>query len=663
MSINIDMAMATIDHIMFRNETNSIDSYVHLLHCAPQYFVEHEQVINLMLDKTVKFLIVMFDTFHKHTTDLKHYVLQHKQSYDEKDYSKVKKMCRIIQQLKSDSCNIKRISQNALKIFQKASDVFKVLNGMKPKGMVGHVQETNLKANLRILLHLLNYKDENIKNANFADILEVPQIYIEQQSKLLEDRRKEAIQDLASYTKKIKLNTNTKLTSINQRSKEVHFTLVNDWVIKEKAFAKSKSEVKQRLSENIHLHTRNLETDLKEKANVWQQNIDICRVRHEKETSEHKIRLEQSKELYEQQYQEVCDKFKRTLEVKTDQHLEEYNCKIELANLQYQNQRSELNSKKRFSNHGQQISKVSELENALMTKKCATDEAKTRKKEADDQAEKQFEAERNYALKEKEYKILKCSNRITLSILNSEQMMSITISKLNTQRKEREKKVWAIYNQKCEVATKIANTLLSNIERKKSAEYKKVNEGIKTTDETVTNESNDSTREAYEIVNKFEEELKKKEEAIIAQTKRLHLQNLFQSMKMQLEYVEHRKQQQMQLSKALSISCHYVDYAIQNIESYLYATDFFWKEIISASSMLLENIVPKKFIELDHLRSINKITEIKKLEIEQKSTTFKISVKKFFVECCAFVNECCLTDEKATIAHENILKLSTQKRM
>lgn len=553
----------------FQNETNFIDNFIHLLHCAPQYFVKNERIINSMLDKTVEFLIIMFDTFHKHTTGLKYYVLQHKQSCDENDYSNIKEICRIIQELKNESYRMKQRSSEVLKNFQEEITGFK---SMKPKGMVDYVLKTKLKANIGILLHLLNYKDKNPARADFTDVLKNPKIYIEQQAKLLEDQKKKANQDLASYKKEIKSNTNKQKASINQRSKTSRSTLVENWVIKEKDFKMQKTEVEQRLSQKLHLLKCNLEIDLKEKAQVSQLNIDKCKVHHEKETSKYLIKLEQ-------QYEHQC--------------LKEYNHKIKSCNLQYQEQRSR---NKRYTSYGQQISKASELENALVTKKCATDE---------------------------------------------------------------ENEVLAIYHQKCKVAKEIANNLLCDIERRKSAEYRKYKEEIENIDETVTNESNDSTREACEVINKFEKELKKKEEAIIAETKRLHLQNLFQSMKVQLEYVEHRRQQQMQLNKALSISCQYVNYAIKYIESYLYTTEFFWEEILRASSTLLKTTVCRNFTELNHFRNTNKIVAIKKLEIEQKSTTFKISVKQFFVECSAIADECCLIDEKMTTARENILKLST----
>ena len=516
--LSIDMDI-NCDHIEFQYETSLIDNFIHLLHCAPQYFIENEHVINLMVDKTVEFLIIMFDTFHKHTTRLKRYVLQHKQSRNQNDYSNIKKICKTIQELENESYRIRTISLNTLKFFQKASDVFEVLNGRKPKSMVGHVQETKLNTNVRVLLHLLDYKDKNPNNAEFTDILEDPQVYIEQQRKILEDQKKKAREDLASHIKEIKSNTNEQITSINQRSRADHSTLVKEWVMKDKAFDKRKSKVKQNLSQKLRLYKCYLETDLKEKAKVCQQKIDECKVHHEKDDSK--------------------------------------------------------------------------------------------------------------------------------------------ILQLNKQREEGENELRASYHQKCKKAREIADDLLCDIERDKSAEYRKVKEGIEISDETVTNESNDSTREAYKTNNKFEEELKKKEEAIITETnyKRLHLQNLFQSMKVQLEYVEHRKQQQIQLIKVLSISFRYVGCAIQNIESYLYTTEFFWNdEIISACSKLMKNTVARNFAKL---RNAKKIIEIKKLEIDQKSTTFKISVKHFFAECSAFVDACCLTDEKMITARENILKLST----
>ena len=504
------------DHVKFQSETTFIDNFIHLLHCAPQYFDKDEQIIKETLNKTVQFLIQMFNTFHKHTTALK---LHYKQSYDKNEYSNLKQMCRLIQQLENDSCKITIMSQNVIKDYQKSSDIVYIINSKKPKDMIVHIQQTKLKANIKILLHLLNCKCEN-----FSSTLEDPQLYVEQQSKQLEDQKKIAFKDLESYTKSVKSNANKKVSFVNEKSKVSRDNLVNEWKMKETSFDKNISEVKQKSLQELHSHKHWLKINLKENADKWEQNTEKCKLCYKNEIARQKSKM---------------------------------------------------------------------------------------------------------------------------------------LLQINAERKKEENEIRAIFNEKCKVTSKTERSSISSIERRKTAEYKRITEIIATIDEKATSEINDSIGEASKIISKFEKELKKKEEAIIMETKRLHLQNLYQSTLIQLEYLEQRELRQMQLTKALTISQYYVDSAVKNIECYLYTADSFWKEIISKCSKLMKNVVAENFTRHDHLRinSPNKITEIRKIEMDQKSSTFKTAAQAFYKECSVFIDECSLTDEKVITARENILKL------
>ena len=235
------------DHIIFRDETNYIDNSIQLLYCAPQYFDEDEKVIKQMRGNVVEFLVQSFVKFHEHVTALKSY--QDSKSFDENDYSNLKNICRVLQQLKSDSHSIKKLGQNVLKRHQKASDTFKLLSSMKTKHMVGHVQETKLKTTMNILLHLLNCDD-----TDFSGTLEDPQIYIEQQSKQLEDQQKKALKDLELYVTAVRFNTSEKVLSANQKLKENHSNQVNNWVIKEKPLKKMNVKLNKNYCKNyIHI--------------------------------------------------------------------------------------------------------------------------------------------------------------------------------------------------------------------------------------------------------------------------------------------------------------------------------------------------------------------------------------------------------------------------
>ena len=639
---------SSFDHVVFQDETNLIDNFIHLLHCAPQYFDKDERVLKEMLDKTVQYLIQMYETFHKHTTAL--LKLHLKQSYDENDYSNLKEICRIIQQLENDSCKITTMSSNAIKGYQKASDDLK---SMKPIGMIGHVQETKLKANMKILLHLLNCND-----VKFSNTLENPQLYVKQQSKKLEDQKKKAFKDLESCTKKAKSNATKKVSSVNQKSKATHSNLVDDWVIIEKSLNKNVCECKQKSWQKLHSLKQNLVINLKENADAWEQNIEKCKLHYENEIARRKTEFQKLKELHEQECKDIHNELRKTLEHKKEQNLEAYTWEKELSKTQYEKHKSKPTGKKNFYN--QQSSKASELENALVAKKRSTKDAVLRMKRADEMLEKEFQAKYDYALKDKEYKILEDHNKLMLLNLKLEECKSKMLLKINAEREKRENKLQAICNRQCKLTLEIESSNISIIKKRKLDEYKRITEEIGTVDEAATSENNDSIREASEIISNFEEELKKSEEVIIVETKRWHLQNLFQSTLIQLEYLEHRKLQQMKLTKALKISLNYIDYALKDIENYLYTADFFWKEIISKCSSLMKSVVAKNFTRLDDLRISNspkKVTEMKTKEIDQKSKTFKTAAQAFYKECSVFINECSLTDKKVITARENILKL------
>jgi len=119
------------NHITFRNETEHIDNFIHLLHCVPKYFDEDEQEIRIVLDETVQFILKMFDTFHKHTTALKHHILQHRLSCDENDYKNLEEICKIIQKLENDSKKELKSNQKVLINFQRASDLMELKGNKK----------------------------------------------------------------------------------------------------------------------------------------------------------------------------------------------------------------------------------------------------------------------------------------------------------------------------------------------------------------------------------------------------------------------------------------------------------------------------------------------------------------------------------------------------
>ena len=395
--------------------------------------------------------------------------------------------------------------------------------------------------------------------------------------------------------------------------------------------------------------------NLKEKADVWEHNTEKCKFHYENEIVIRNNEFEQNKELHEQRFKEVHDQLKATLQLQQTKNLEVYNLEKELSKVQFELQTLNLRAKR----SSQQRRASSEMESALVTKQCSVNDAKLKKEKADERAMQEYKTKYDIAFKEKESNILKLRNQLKSLKLKSEDYMSKALLQISKERMERERKVWAIFDQKHKITLEIANSFLSNLELQKSAEYQKVKEEIAVVDNVVINENNDSITEASDLIGKFEEELKKKEEVIIENIKKLHLQNLLQSARVQLQYLEHNKLLQVQLRKAVSISRYYVQYATQKIESYLYTVDFFWNEILSVTSSLMKSPVARNIIELDHLKvkCPNKKAEIANLEINQKSVTFKTSAKEFYKQCSILINECSLTDIKTITAKENIVKL------
>ena len=598
----------------------------------------------MLFDITVEILFKLFNTFHKYAIALRQYILQHRQSSAKSDYKDLDQICIILQQLASDSL-VETESQKALVMNQKVQDFFE-MNTKPQQKTITNLKKPKLNLYINILKYLLHNTSDELQVLTVSDSFKAVQTYYQNNN--------QKDMTLQEYKTKLKENLDREHSLFAERlnmQRDKCITELNEKVEKAK---KESKHVEKRLHEKLGLHHHCMLIDLEENNRKCQQNVSLCWSKCEAELRKHETQFNQLKESHEQHYIQLCEEIKRNAEYRKTCNKEIFDCKVEIYRLQWEESILKLKNLKQC----QSTTKANNRENTTKILNKSIRRAEHEKHLSNIQIDTESEFEYEYALNAKKLKsITSCNHKKFLDINSLEDALK-RFSQFSNNREIREKEIQAQYMQKCKSQSYYSNILLSDINNDISTTKHEITEEIRKITEAVEDHSKKLDTKYTKNIKSFEEYVRNKDKERIKQKKNRKLNELLCAAQVQLAFLENKRMEQEHLVTAVKFISSSNIQAIKDIECYLYQISHIWCDIKSSCSNLMKHMVATNLHKHRNLKASKPdAIEIKQLEFDQKTATFKGAAKDFFKKCEALNIQFDLTDKKIMTAKENIMKL------